>query len=232
MQINHVLLPLLRGSFSDRGRPEAMGFIGSASIIEKKVCTCSHVIEQIDFEREIVLTKWNPHIPEEPWVIFSGAIVHPRFDFAVLQTDQSPPHPSIPIFDGILDMGLQVYAFGFHDDGFCITSDRRKDYQVAPRSFLGNVVRVHQFPNNKSPSLCELSFPTLSGFSGAPVLATGLEAVVGMIYGNVEQKITVHERYELRDGNMEFSETVNRILELGLFHSAATIRQLVSELDG
>ena len=52
-----------------------------------------------------------------------------------------------------------------------------------------------------------------------------------MIYGNVEQKIPVHERYELRDGNMEFSETVNRIMELGLFHSVKSIKSFLVDLN-
>ncbi len=151
MQINHVLLPLLRGYLSNEGKPEATGFIGSASIIGTNVCTCAHVLDQINFANEVVLTKWNPHLPQEPWVVFSGAIRHSRFDFAILQNSQPPPNASLPLFDGTLDMGLQVYAFGFHDDGIYINNGTRKDYQVAPRSFFGNVVRVHQKLNNKSP---------------------------------------------------------------------------------
>jgi hypothetical protein len=64
-----------------------------------------------------------------------------------------------------------------------------------------------------------------------PLFTPGLDFIVGMIYGNVEQKIPVHERYELRDGNMEFSETVNRIMELGLFHSVKSIKSFLVDLN-
>lgn len=103
-------------------------------------------------------------------------------------------------------------------------------FQVAPRAFFGNVVRVLNEKNNKSLSVCELSFPTLSGFSGAPVLSPGLDTIAGIIYGNTQQKIQVHEKYEMRDGVNVFSETVNRIMELGLFHSIQSINSFLVDL--
>lgn len=232
MQTNHALLPLLRGYRAAPNRtPEITGFLGSATVVGNKVCTCAHVIESVDFTKEVILTKWNPHRDQDPLVEFAGAAVHPRYDFAVLLSEQCPPFDPIPLDETILDMGLQVYAMGFHDDGICMTAEGRKMFQVAPRAFFGNVVRVLDEPNNKSLSLCELSFPTLSGFSGAPVFSPGLNTIVGMIYGNIQQKILVHENYEMRDGQKVFSETVNRIMELGLFHSIQSIKSFMVDLE-
>lgn len=231
MQANHALLPLLRGRRASSDRVEVVGFLGSATILGKNVCTCAHVVQTVDFGKELILTKWNPHDPKQPWVEFPAAIIHPRYDFAVLQPSQRPQNPPLPLYEVELDLGPQVYGIGFHDDGTSISPEGRKDFQVAPRAFFGNVVRVYEQPNNKSLSVCELSFATLSGFSGAPLFTPGLDLIAGMIYGNVEQKIQVHERYELRDGNMEFSETVNRIMELGLFHSVKSIKRFLTDLS-
>lgn len=230
MQANHVSLPLLRGYRAAPNRTEITGVLGSATIIGKQVCTCSHVLESIDFAKEVVLTKWNPHDEEDPWVEFTGATVHPLYDFAVLLSEQCPPFPPLPLNEKLLDMAPQVYAIGFHEDGICTTIEGRKMFQVAPRAFFGNVVRVLNEKNNKSLSVCELSFPTLSGFSGAPVLSPGLDTIVGIIYGNIQQKIQVHEKYELLDGKKVFSETVNRIMELGLFHSIQSINSFLVDL--
>lgn len=230
IQANQVLLPLLLCERDSKNHLEISGFIGSATIIGNTVCTCSHVIESIDFKKNAVISRWNPSDEDGQFFEFSGAKLHPKYDFATLQTNESPPLDSLPLSEQILDMGPLVRAIGFHDDGYRINPDGRKMFQVAPRSFFGNVVRVYEVPSNKSPSQCELSFPTLSGFSGAPVFSNGFDSIVGMIYGNIEQKIQVYENYELVDGEKRYSETVNRILELGLFHSTQSIKSFLADL--
>ena len=230
MQITSAVLPLMKGYKTGQNIVEAIGFIGSATIVGNNVCTCAHVVQSVDFKSELILTKWNPDNPNEPWQEFIGAKVHKKYDFAVLQTINSPPNKPLPLSNTPLEMSQQVYGIGFHDDGECISPEGRRNFQVAPRSFFGNVVRVDEQVNNFSPSLCELSFATLSGFSGAPVFSPGLDSIIGMIYGNVDQKIQVHQRYELIDGDMKFSETVNRIMELGLFHSAKSIKTFLKEV--
>lgn len=229
LNVTNAVLPLLKGNRMADGTINATGYLGSATVIGNEICTCKHVIESIDYVNEVVLTKWIPHEPNSPWVVFTGADIHPRYDFAVLKSTRSHPLESLPLAD-IQDMGLQVYVFGFHDDGVNMQIDGQKLYKVAPRAFFGNVVRFFNESNNMSSSVCELSFPTLSGFSGAPVISSGLDSIVGMVYGNVEQKIQVHSKYELREGKMEFSETVNRILELGLFHSVNCIKRCLVDL--
>lgn len=230
MNISDASLPLLRGFRAATGIWEVSGYLGTATIIGRKVCTCSHVIGSINFENEVVLTKWVLNDISAPWIVFTGAKIHPRFDFAELQTSEDPPQESLPL-ERIGDIGPLVYVVGFHDDGFKSTPEGLKNFNVAPRAFFGNVVRVFEEPNNKSLSVCELSFPTLSGFSGAPVFSVGFDRIVGMVYGNVEQKIQVHSKYELHEGRMEFSETVNRILELGLFHSIDCIERCLVDLE-
>lgn len=223
LQANQVVIPLLKGHIRSDGRGEAGAFLGSATIIHGLVCTCAHVVRAVEpANREVILAKWNPHVHNEPWVIFH-AKVHPKYDFAVLLTDQKPPLTQVPLLSAPLDMGPQVAVLGFHDDG-TVHDERGRTQQVAPRMFSGNVVRTHDVRTNVSATLCELSFPVLSGFSGAPVLNyPGLDAVVGLAYGNAEQTIQVYGSSEVRDGEQVFSETVNRILELGLFHSAVSI---------
>lgn len=229
MKMTHAVIPLI-GAKRTAGNIDLTRFLGSATIIDYQVCTCAHVIESINFETDIVLSKWVPEDPSSPWVVFTNAKVHPRYDFAILKSNQIPSSQSLMLRENLQDMGMQVYAVGYHDDGVVMTSDGKRNINLAPRSFFGNIVRFHQEPNNKSSAVCELSFPTLSGFSGAPVLNSSFDKILGMVYGNIEQKIQVHSKYELREGQMEFSETVNRILELGLFHSADSIKNFLADL--
>lgn len=231
IQTNRALLPLLLCDWISPNRMEISEFIGSATIIGKSVCTCSHVIKSIDFKKNPVVSRWIPQDENGSFVVFTGAESHPKYDFAVLQSKESPPFDPLPLNEQMLDMGPLVRTIGFHQDGCRINPDGRKMFQVAPRSFFGNVVRVYEEASNKSLSHCELSFPTLSGFSGAPVFSDGLDSIVGMVYGNIEQKIQVYENFELVDGEKRYSETVNRILELGVFHSIKSIKSFLADLE-
>jgi hypothetical protein len=227
IDLYRVSLPLIRGVRHSPQGIVAKDFLGSATVVGKTVCTCKHVVASVDFSREVVLTKWSL---QGPWVVFTGARRHPQFDFAVLDSAEQPPLDSLPLFQNMMTMGTMVCAAGYHYDGVAQTPSG-ESLMLAPRAFLGNVVRVHDSVSNHSPAVCELSFPTLSGFSGAPLVSRDFDRIVGMVYGNVEQSILVHSRYEQRDGNTEFSETVNRILDLGLFHLPTHIQRFLQDLN-
>lgn len=222
-----VVLALFKGTYDESGKVLLAGFIGSASIINGVICTCKHVIEVVDFSNEVIVTAFDH---QDMWAIFSSANVHTKYDFAVLKPNQTLPFDSLPLYEELLPTGARVYAIGFHDDGVIPTIDGGKNFQVAPRTFYGNIVRISETQTNLSPSICELSFPTHSGFSGAPLVDRTFGAVFGMTYGNVEQSILVYSTSEVLDDEVRFSEKVSRILELGLFHRALDIKRFLADL--
>jgi S1-C subfamily serine protease len=222
-----VSLPLLKGILKSPQQAIVSAFLGSATVLQGRVFTCRHVVEAVDFSKELVLTKWDLN---GDWVVFDRVAMHTKYDFAELKTQAKPPFESAPLYNKQVTPGTLLYAVGYHHEG-SDTQGVTPNIAIAPRLFHGNVVRVWEIGNNKSPAVCELSFPTLSGFSGGALIGAGFDRVFGMVYGNLEQSIQVHSKYELKDGAVRFSETVNRILELGLFHSCKDLPSLMAEVN-
>lgn len=220
-------LALFKGARNKTGQAELSGFLGSATIINGRVCTCKHVVEAVDFSKEVILTAWDH---QEMWAMFTNAIVHPKYDFAILEPRHPLPFASLPLYEDPLPTGARVYTVGFHDDGVIPTIGEGKNFQVASRTFYGNVVRIWETQSNKSPSICEISFPTHSGFSGAPLVDRTFRAIFGMVYGNLEQSIQLYSKTEVLENEVQFSEIVSRIIELGLFHRAQDIKRFLAEL--
>jgi hypothetical protein len=221
LELNHVSVPLfaaeVRGSVA-----HPLRYIGSATIIGEHLCTAAHVVRATFDAGHIVLAQTYPGV-----ITCQDVDVHPRWDFAILKpTGNLPDTPRVPIYVGALAMSLPVYAMGYHEDD---TSAVAK--QAAPRSFSGNITRVNKVPNGKSPSICELSFPTLAGFSGTAVVDSTFKAIIGMVYGNVEQSITVFAHEEVaEDGAVTYMETVKRIMDLGLFHGGADVAAMMADM--
>jgi hypothetical protein len=230
IQFYQAMLPLLKATIVEgtRSAPKKYAadvFIGTATIFRDKVCTCKHVLDKIDFSKSFVVSQWSLM---GDWVIFDEPQYHPKFDFAVLRSTV-PPFAQLPIYADLPFAGTSVFAGGFDFDETSRNPDGSLHIDVAPRIFGGNVVRVHERQSNKARTLSELSFPTLSGLSGGPVFSQDFSSILGMVYGNIEQTIQVHSVSEVSgDGSTTFKETINRIVEYGLFH---TSKDILSYLD-
>ena len=108
------------------------------------------------------------------------------------------------------------------------------------RLFQGHIVMVNGPPlQNTALSRCELSFPVLSGFSGAPLYGNVPIApfqqdnwrIMGMVYGNFESTILTYADKSYSEDGSEYKESMYRILELGLAHSAKDLLILLKNLD-
>ena len=65
-----------------------------------------------------------------------------------------------------------------------------------------------------------VNFPILQGLSGGPLLTyhNGIK-IAGMVYGNIESRITLHEIENYEDERKQYCETVHRVVELGVAHT-------------
>ena len=99
------------------------------------------------------------------------------------------------------------------------------------RYLKGYVTRVgpNDFGFPTGPTLLEVSFPALPGFSGAP-LFTDKNHLVGMFYGNLESTIEAYSTRELSEGGVEFRELIHRVVELGLAHPLEELDRGVRDL--
>jgi len=96
----------------------------------------------------------------------------------------------------------------------------------------GHIVRVGEnSPVEHAKSICEVSFPSLAGFSGTPILSDGEQQyVAGMLYGNYESSIQLFKITGINDSGNKCNEEIHRVYEFGLAHTPSDIRQFLSDL--
>jgi len=124
-------------------------------------------------------------------------------------------------------MGHDVRVFGFNNMG-----KTGNVVDVKPRLFKGHIVSTSD--NSAHPeakSTTELSFPSLKGFSGSPLVSTENGELVGMMFSNHESSIEVHSFMDVEDNGDTFKEGIYRIIELGLAHSIKDILEFISDIE-
>ncbi len=152
---------------------------------------------------------------------------HSKYDFAVGHVDRRDYRPAAISDQQEIFIGTDVMAYGFTIAGLV-----KERLATTPRLFKGHIVRTYPEPDLAGArSTCEVSFPSLNGFSGTPLwLNARHTCVVGMLYGNLESTITLHKHTSVEDSGEKFSEEIHRVVELGAAHTAPDIRALLSDL--
>ena len=222
---DQISMPLFWATRTGESSIATQKFIGSAMLLEGRVCTCKHVVDLVPEGQ--ILVGINEATLEH--IIFPKWQCHPKYDFAVLTSGQQLE--SLPMFANELHAGFGVQVRGYHLDALSEDESGRKRMAISPRVFAGNIVRLFQSPSNLSRSINELSFATLSGLSGAPVLIWNPQPkIIGMVYGNHGYDILVHQFKEVVDGSTKFSESINRIVEFGMFHSVGDLKSYLLDM--
>jgi hypothetical protein len=123
--------------------------------------------------------------------------------------------PLLP--SGDLYVGSDVYTYGFY-------SPSGRVENVADGLFKGNVVSF------RTPryAIATLSYPVIEGMSGSAVLTyhNGVK-LVGICFGSESQRILASEIVDMKDGEREYRETINRIVEFGLAYRSEVIADFV-----
>jgi len=150
-----------------------------------------------------------------------------RYDLAVCKSDDpgiSDPWPFVLQPFVRLGDDVEIYAY-------CNEPVGCDQLPFRPRYMKGHITGLSRDAN--CPDSYELSFPVLSGMSGAPLIrhfpvegqSKMKTGIVGFAYGSRESEIVKHTKNVSQD----FEERVSRIQELGLAYKAEVFAHI---LDG
>lgn len=200
-------------------------FISSSGLI----ATCRHCLADLGPNQcfgvilEDSLGRWYP---------LSDIRRHDHFDFAVGKIHLNETHfPHIYQADTLL--GKDVHALGTF-----VTQRAAGEISLERWLLRGYVTRhgadLNAWPHH-SKSVCELSFPSLEGFSGYPVLYVDSrirkELLLGMLCGNRRSRLESVYSEERRDGQNVYRSSTERSVEFGVAHTASDILAYLRDLE-
>ena len=181
--------------------------------------SCKHIFESISSDEKICAKDLN----SSEFFEILNLKCHPRFDFATFNINISKSGFPL-VFHSYLP-GTNVQALGFLDGGKV-----GSNVIIEPRLLKGYVTRVSANPQIPiAKSTLEVSFPSLKGFSGMPII-TNNDLLVGMLYSNAESKIELHNLSEFEENGKVLKESIYRVQEFGLAHSITDILSFLEDL--
>ncbi len=220
-------------------RLEGTAFV-LATAQEPRIITAAHVIKGFDPSRPTFLgmapDRAPPKGPSHRSPMHKLRIVAAHYvegiDVGWLEIE--PPHRP--------ELCVPIAKSGvfFDSDVLCLDYSPARPEQVAAdgsQAFFadtwahrGNIVRAYV---QDGIEYLNLSFPTMQGASGSPVLTRidGIMAVAGMVVGNLEQQFApsiLAQRVTVTDGD-KFSESVSCFLPYGVALSAHSLLDAVCE---
>ncbi len=220
-----LLLPLYEGALVDGDFTQAPNYLGMAFFIHENgsIATCSHVIQAAKDSNNIVGIMMGTH----EIVTLNNIQCHETYDFAIARSSATNVICLPLVTDQEFVPGRDVMAMGITNDGI-------KDgiTQSCCRLKKGYIVRTHGETTLKHMRyLHEISFPSLSGYSGTPLLmGAPASHIIGILHSNNESTIELDNFSEINNKGQEFSQEIHRIVEYGLVHSPADIRQFLLDL--
>lgn len=225
MDFNHFVLPLFEVLIEEDEIKETPRFLGMSFNINKSgaIATCAHLFSGLDENKKVIAIQMNDYraFPVE------DITCHEKYDFAiaVVKRPIDLVLPFIPPKDYVA--GIDVVAYGVNSNGV-----KGQQLDLCPRFMKGHIVRIGEHPPvEHAKSICEVSFPSLAGFSGTPILSDGPQQyVAGMLYGNYESSIELFKITEIDDSGRQYNEQIHRVYEFGLAHTPSDIRQFLQDL--
>lgn len=173
--------------------------------------TCRHVISVEDGTPLAVLDRERGVLrPIAATAVSDDATLDLAFLPGVLGRESK----QLPLLSpGDLYVGHDVYTYGFYSPSGRIEN-------MADGFFKGNVVSFR----TERHVTATLSYPVIEGLSGSPVLMyhNGTK-LVGVCFGSESQRVLASEVVELNEGEREYRETVNRIVEFGLAYRSEVV---------
>ena len=222
---NQYVLPLFEALVENNEIKETPRFLGMAFNINKSgaIATCAHLFSELDKSKTVIAIQMNDY----NFFLVEEIKCHEKYDFAIAKVKR-PVEIVLPLMPtDVYVAGIDVVAYGVNSDGL-----KGQQLDLCPRFMKGHIVRIGEnSPLEHAKSICEVSFPSLAGFSGTPILSDGAQQyVVGMLYGNYESSIQLHNIMEIDDSGNKYSEQIHRVYEFGLAHTPSDIQQFLSDL--
>lgn len=224
LYVPDYIRPLIAYEKTSAGAYSKSRFVGTCFFIDNKgsVLTCAHIIEDLNEKEKLFSFDIRNNKPVPIKVVYK----HETADFVICQLFNTTSK-FFTLGHGQVMLARDVASYGYLNNG---VSDGviNIDYRV----MKGHVSRVdsqgsRRFRSNK---IIEVSYPSLAGFSGAPIFDTDNLELVGMLFGNVESSIEVFSVSEMsEEGNEKYAEKIHRIIEYGIGHSIDTIVRYLEE---
>ena len=218
-EIGNYVFPIISGEYQKDHSIKVGGFVGTGFFINSRgvFATCKHVAKSLENGQNLFLGQLSGPSAGS-YLAITRVQCHPIYDLAwgvvVTKTNTNFLTP----FQGSCALGLDVGAFGFTNAG-----KQNQSLCLEPRYLRGHISRMSESPYEfPAKSLCEVSFPSPSGFSGTALLSDSYE-LVGMLYGNAESKIQAYSITEVSEGNSTFTENAYRVMEFGLAHQVTDL---------
>ena len=218
------VLPLAVAKRTAPNQGDLERFAGSAFYIDSHgtIATCSHIVGSLQ-QNEFLVAK---ELRTGTFLEVKNICCHERFDFAVGHIDANNNLFFKPIIDE-LAIGDDVGAVGL-----TLYGKIGKDVRIDARMLRGYVSRIsNQLQETiRGKSTLEVSFPSLTGFSGTPITTHNGSFLAGMLYNNIESSIEVFSFSEVNENGEKYSEKIHRIIEFGAAHSLKDIRSFLVDL--
>ena len=226
MKVNfgEYILPLAVAKRTGPKLGDLERFAGSAFYINNHgtIATCAHIIESLN-EDEFLIVK---ELRTGTFLEVTDIVCHEKFDFAVGQIDVRGNNFFKPAMEELL-IGDDVDAVGFTFYG-----KTEKNVRINTRMLRGYISRISNEPQEmmRGKSTFEVSFPSLSGFSGSPVTTHKGSFLAGMLYNNIESSIEVFSFSETNSDGKKCTEKVHRVIEFGAIHPFYDIQSFLADI--
>ncbi|CDU05625.1 hypothetical protein VCR14J2_390316 [Vibrio coralliirubri] len=222
---NKYVIPLFEALIDAGEIKETPRFLGMAFSIDKDgtIATCSHLFADLDDTKVVIAIQMS----DSQFFLVENIDCHQKYDFAIASVRRQVEIvlPFVPQEDFLA--GLDVMAYGVNSNGKI-----GQQLDMCPRLMKGHIVRIGENPPvDHAKSICEVSFPSLAGFSGTPILSNGPQQyVAGMLYGNYESSIELFKVTDIDESGNSYNEQIHRIFEFGLAHTPEDMLQFLKDL--
>ncbi len=196
-------------------------FIGVGGL----VATCSHIMAPL--ENNEMLMAYSIH--QKKFFELKSIHCHAYMDFAIARIDVKDNKflKLLSTKERPLVLGTNVSSFGYINAGRVGFDLRLEDkYFKGYISFIGNKPDASM----RCRTVCELSFPSLTGFSGAPVFLGDKSVLAGMLFGNRETNIEVFSRSAVEAKAKPSRNSIFRTMEFGLMHTIDDIKSFLVDI--
>jgi len=221
IKASDYILPLVVGKKNTENPFAQLNrFVGTAFYIGANgvIATCGHIASTPASDESLMAYDLNL----QRFLKLEMLQIHPEMDFAIARTGvkqnkylrlvKTDMHP--------IELGTGISSFGYVNAGRV-----GADLRLEDKYFKGYISFIGTKPDTtlKCRTVCELSFPTLNGFSGAPVFFENKNSLVGMLYGNRESEIEVYSNTMVEIKGKAVTKKYPRSMALGLMHTVNDI---------
>lgn len=180
-----------------------------------KLVTCRHILEGA--------IRATAQSPSDKNFLIENIKFHHKLDLAIADVRSS----EMQIFEPLscpLTMGGELVANAY------LKTMIKDEKSILPHFSKGYITStpLGSFLN-QGRGVYNLSFPSLAGYSGAPVFVFNTTYFAGMLIGNHESSVTVFSHSEVDDDGKKWEEKTVRVIDEGIFIGYNDIMDFITQ---